>query len=108
MSYKEDIRIYGEMISNTELSPFETLEALHIRSELQEQFSNLTKEEKIALISYDVKLLGNAEKMIKHIGQVYNFAKSTEPIQEWWWHLNKVVDGTFQISVHVENKDKAL
>lgn len=42
MNYEEDIRIYGEAVNDTELSPFETIEALYIRSELHEKHSNLT------------------------------------------------------------------
>ncbi|MBM7111723.1 hypothetical protein SAM19_05153 [Brevibacillus laterosporus] len=28
---------------------------------------------------------------------IYNFNNSSESIQEWWWHLNKVVNKTLTI-----------
>ncbi|MEJ1517777.1 hypothetical protein R3O67_31860 [Bacillus cereus] len=105
MNYEEDIRIYGEVVKDTELSPFETIEALHIRSELHEKYSNLTWEEKRALLLYDLKILGNADKMVKHIQQVYDFSKSTNPIQEWWWHLDKIITGKIHLSYLVEEKN---
>lgn len=105
MNHEEDIRIYGEVINDTELSPFETIEVLHIRSELHEQYSNLSSEEKRTLFSYDLKLLENTDKMFKHIQKAYNFSKSTKPIQEWWWHLDKIVTGKIQISFRVEDTD---
>lgn len=103
MNHEEDIRIYGEVVNDTELSPFETIEALHIRSELHEQYSNLTWEEKRALLLYDLKLLENADKMVKHIQQVYNFSSSVNSIQEWWWHLDKITTGKIYLSYLVED-----
>ncbi|MDA1675544.1 hypothetical protein [Bacillus cereus group sp. TH152-1LC] len=105
MNHEEDIRIYGEVVNDTELSPFETIEALHIRSELHEQYSNLSSEEKRALFSYDLKLLRNADAMVQHIQKVYNFSKSTNSIQEWWWHLDKITTGKIHLSFFVEDNN---
>lgn len=40
--------------------------------------------------------------MVKHIQQVYDFSKSTNPIQEWWWHLDKIITGKINLSYLVE------
>lgn len=31
--------------------------------------------------------------MSDHIKQVYDLSTSDEPLNEWWWHLDKVANG---------------
>lgn len=41
----------------------------------------------------DLKLLSNSQEMFEHIRKVYDFSTSTEPLEEWWWHLDKLLKG---------------
>ena len=45
------INDYGMLLDTLELSPFETLNALHLRSILQKEVSHLTNKEKLKLVS---------------------------------------------------------
>lgn len=98
----KEIEEYGEDIIDTEVSAFETVEALHQRSWLHENLHNLTQEELLALHLNDLKLLSNAKKMVQHLRKGYNFSSSKEPTGEWWWHLDKIVDGTLKVSYQIE------
>lgn len=97
------------VLDTLELSPFETLNALHLRSHLQKEVSHLTNKEKLKLYQYDLYLLDRIEEMKKHLENVYNFSASDEPIEHWWWHLDKIISGEIVIkgSLFVET-DVAL
>lgn len=88
------IELYGEDVLDTELSPFESLNMLHHRTWLQENIHNLTEEELELLRLNDQKLFSNASNMFQHIKRIYDFSCSKEPLEQWWWHLNKIVDGS--------------
>lgn len=98
MEHLHLIHLYGQGTNDFDTSPFESLEMLHTRSELHHAF--LSKEEKRMLAAYDVKLLGNIEKMVEHIGKVYDFSNSKEPNDEWWWHLDKLLTGEIMLHAH--------
>lgn len=85
------IRSFGDSTNDFDTSPFEALEMLHIRSHLHKLA--LTKEEQKALAANDLKLLSNSQEMFEHIRKVYDFSTSTEPLEEWWWHLDKLLKG---------------
>ncbi|WP_051590982.1 hypothetical protein [Bacillus sp. UNC438CL73TsuS30] len=53
-------------------------------------------------------LLENVEQMVEHIGRVYDFSKSVEPFEEWWWHLDKVTSGDLEVEIGLSPKDKVL
>lgn len=90
------IDLYGEGITDFESSPFEMIETFHIRSELHH--SSLTKEQQKALAIYDVKLLSNALKIFEYMDEVYDFKHSTEPLDEWWWHLDLLFQGEIRLN----------
>jgi len=61
--YAEMIETYGEYIEDFEISPFEPVYfILHNRSQLEKVFHELTHEEKIKLLAYDLKLIQNAKR----------------------------------------------
>ncbi len=87
----EIIEMYGSYIDDFEISPFESVYMLHIRSGLKKAMNELTNEERIKLIHYDLKLIENAKRMTQHLGEIYDFSLSNEPLTEWWWHFDRVV-----------------
>ncbi|MCC0567048.1 MULTISPECIES: hypothetical protein [Brevibacillus] len=93
------IEIYGNCVDDFEVSPFESINMLHRRSDLERVSHELSYEERMKLLSYDMKLVKNSEKMSKQIGEVYDFALSKEPLSQWWWHLDKVANG--KIAFHL-------
>ncbi|MDA1675408.1 hypothetical protein [Bacillus cereus group sp. TH152-1LC] len=98
--YMEEIKYYGEDAIDTEISAFESVNMLHQRSWLQENIHNLSEEESELLRENDRKLLANAKNMFEHIRRIYDFsARSTERLEEWWWHLDMVVDGRLKVSL---------
>jgi hypothetical protein len=89
----EDIQNYGEDVNDFEVSPFESVQMLHNRSDLHKVYNDLTIKEKQLLATYDLILIKNAEKMLKHIQKAYDFSLSDQPTREWWWHLDKLIEG---------------
>jgi len=108
MSYLKDIEQYGQDVSDFEVSPFETINMLHLRSRLNKESHHLTVKERILLMKYDLELLENVDLMVEHIKTVYDFSKSTEPQEEWWWHLDKVASGELEVEIGPSTKNKAL
>jgi hypothetical protein len=54
----------------------------------------MKENEKIRLLSIDLKVIKNARKIAEHIGKIYDFTRSNHPSSfEWWWHLDKIADG---------------
>jgi hypothetical protein len=92
-TFKQSIRIYGRAMDDFEASPFETVDLLHRRSRIQRHWDELDPIEKAALKRYDRRLVRNAKRVYRHINQVYDFSMSDEPLEEWWWHLDKVAEG---------------
>ncbi len=97
--HSDDIEIYGKSVDDIEVSPFESVNMLHRRSKLENVIHELTHDEKMKLLQFDMQLIKNAKKMSKHIKEVYDFSLSDEPLNEWWWHLDKVATG--KIAFHL-------
>lgn len=93
------IHNYGLDVADFEVSAFESVNMLHTRSALEKVINELSNQEKIELYTYDMILIRNASKMAEHIKEVYDFNMSTEPLSEWWWHLDKVANG--EITFHL-------
>ncbi len=53
----------------------------------------MTNQEKLKLYQYDLYLLDHIEELKKQLDQVYDFSKSNEPVNQWWWHLDKIISG---------------
>lgn len=95
MDVKQSIKIYRLSADNFETSPFEALDMLHRRSQLEQKKNEFTADEQRLLKEADDILLRNAEKMCEHIGQVYCFdgENNNKTLSQWWWHLDKVAGG---------------
>lgn len=102
--YTNRIQNYGESVGDIETSAFEAVDMLHQRSNIEKSIHELTNQERISLYSYDLKLINHARQMSDHIGEIYDFTSSDEPISEWWWHLDKVADGKISFNLITEIK----
>lgn len=76
---------------------------LHRRSGLEQVFDELNLKDRLKLISYDVQLIENAKKMSEHIAEVYDFSLSEEPLDQRWWHLDKVASGEIVLRLNHES-----
>ncbi|SHG94047.1 hypothetical protein [Ornithinibacillus halophilus] len=108
--YKQDILNYGDDVNDFDSSPFESLRMLHDRTNIHMVQNKLEFEEKVLLGYYDLKLIENANKMVKRLRNVYDFKLSDEnkiPHEQWWWHLNKIAEGMMDFGISTE-KGKAI
>lgn len=104
-NYKQDILNYGEDVNDLESSPFESLRMLHDRTKIQMVLNELDFDEKVLLGRYDLKLIENANRMVEHISNVYDFKLSDDnniPHEQWWWYLDKIVRGNLNFGVSSE------
>jgi hypothetical protein len=94
-------------IGNVEISPFESVDLLQRRSDLERVIHELTDDQKMDLAEYDLKLIENAKLMADHIQKAYDFSVSDQPLSEWWWHLDLVASGKgpFQLSDEAESEE---
>ncbi|MCQ6274687.1 hypothetical protein JMM81_06830 [Bacillus sp. V3B] len=99
MNFKQEIEFYGEDLQDFEMSPFEMIETFHRRTLLHHHYHELTAEEKALLKEKDQFLLKAATKVYEHLKKIYDF-ENTKPLEEWWWHLDKVVN--HQLSVDLD------
>ncbi|QDX94377.1 hypothetical protein EEL30_20065 [Brevibacillus laterosporus] len=90
---EEYIQTYIDTVTDSILiSPFEFHHGFHARSHLYKEKNLLTEEQKRTLITYDELLFNRASEIYNHMEVIYNFKNSSESIEEWWWHLDKVVN----------------
>jgi hypothetical protein len=108
VKYLRDIEIYGEEVTDVEVSPFESIDMLHLRSRLNKDSHKMTLKERILLMKFDLRLLENVDKMVEHIGETYDFSNSIEPLEEWWWHLDKVASNELEVEIGISPKNKVL
>lgn len=98
--YKQDILNYGDDVKDLDCSPYEHLRMLCDRTEIQKNIDNLDSFESSLLHMYDTMLLNNAEEMMNHISNVYDFKlsdKNNIHCENWWWHLDKIAKGDLKI-----------
>ncbi|MGG0717942.1 hypothetical protein ABE096_10190 [Robertmurraya massiliosenegalensis] len=106
--YAEMIETYEEYIEDYEISAFESVYfILHNRSHLEKVINELTHDERIKLLEFDLKLIQNAKKMAEYIGEIYDWSISKESINEFWWHLDLIAENkvTFSLKVQVNNEE---
>ncbi|WP_028399467.1 hypothetical protein [Ectobacillus panaciterrae] len=82
-------------------TPQETLIMLHLRSKLAAAVHILNEQERFELISYDRLLLHKANGFYKQLQHIPSFSPSVYPIEEWWWHLDQVIDGSLHIHLPI-------
>lgn len=98
--YSQDVLNYGEDVNDIEYSAYEHLRMLHDRTKLENVKHELDMDEKILLTMYDLTLLKKAGQMTNHISSVYDFSlsdKNNIPLEQWWWHLDKVAKGKLYV-----------
>src|SRR5690625_6848611 len=66
------INEYGSLLDSLDLSPFETLNALSLRSTLQQEIDKMTNQEKLKMYQYDLWLLDNIKAVKEQLDQVYD------------------------------------
>lgn len=103
--HMDNIENYGLSVNDLDVSPFESMDMLHLRSKIEKVLSELTNEEIAKLFQYDLKCR-ECEDMAEHISEIYSFSMSTEPTSQWWWYLDKVVSG--EISFHLSTQDNLV
>jgi thymidylate kinase len=78
-----------------DVSGFELLELLDMRSKIAEQEYNLTEEERRKLEEADRCFLRNIRKIYTNIAQVANLVEVREKLgvspSHWWWYLEELV-----------------
>ncbi|MGG0797342.1 hypothetical protein ABE137_25695 [Brevibacillus laterosporus] len=82
------------------ISPFEFHHGFHVRSNLYQKKDLLSEEQKRILIKYDKLLFYRSLEIYNHMKVIYHFESSSESIEEWWWHLDKVVNKTLTIDLN--------
>ncbi|MDU9693308.1 hypothetical protein O0Q50_19235 [Priestia aryabhattai] len=93
----EKIERYKRDIFDLDISPFETTHTLHLRSKLEEQFSQMSFDEQLFLLSIDLQVIKNAKEISQHLESIYSSQNSHRPISHWWWHIDKIADGKLSL-----------
>jgi hypothetical protein len=75
------------------LNEFKIHYTFHVRSELHKHYNSLSDAEKIELSKADLLLLQNVEMVYNHLSKKYDFRMFKQPIEEWWWNLDKITSG---------------
>lgn len=91
------IEHYGDYVDDFITSPFEHVDAWMIRDRLQKIRRRLTSKQKEKLNAYDETLIKNTKKMYHYMKRVHDFENAKDPLECWWWHLDKVLNGTLQV-----------
>jgi hypothetical protein len=78
-----------------DVSGFELLELLDMRSKIAGQEVNLTEEERKKLEEADRYFLRNIRRIYANIAQVTNLVEEREKLgvspSHWWWYLEELV-----------------
>lgn len=106
--YGKSIELYGKLIGNVEISPVESVDLLHRRSDLERVVHELTEDQKMMLSEYDLKLINNAKIMSEHIQKAFDFSVSDHPLSEWWWHLDLVASGKSPFNLNAESESEEV
>jgi len=51
------------------------------------------------LVIADLDVLKNKIAITNHLKKAYDFRKSTESTEQWWWHLEKVVKDELLVTI---------
>jgi hypothetical protein len=109
MVKQSDIQHYGMDVRDLETSVFEMIEMLHLRSKIHQYFHELSDNDKNEVTRYDLILISNAQAFYEKMRTIHDFHNSNKPEDEWWWHLNKIVQAfnarSFTISFGQLNGD---
>jgi hypothetical protein len=87
-----------DVLDELDVSPFEYIDTFRVRDYLEENKIKFTEAEKKELKRLDLILLSRANEF-------YDYLKSTkcwgsqQPIENWWWHLDKIVSGILKVEI---------
>ncbi len=96
------INNYGmDVTEELTVSPFEYIDTFHIRSNLLKNYNKLTSEQKDQIRQYDLILLKRAKEFYDYVSEIHDWNRTLESINEWWWHLDKIIEG--KLKVDIEN-----
>ena len=91
---KELLRHYVEGVCHPDVSGFEILELLDIRSKIARKEGALLLEERKKLETADGIFLKNAAKFFTAISEIADLAEIREKTNvspsHWWWYLEKL------------------
>lgn len=91
--YPELLADYETSVGFPQVSGFEILELLDIRSHLALAESNLSATEKEQLEKADEVFLTHAAEFYEQVAEVADIRemrrRAAVPISHWWWHLEK-------------------
>lgn len=86
---------FAKSVNYPEVSGFEILEVLDIRSKIAEREGGLSLEEKKELEAADGIFLRNAARFFSAISEIADLAEMREragvPPSHWWWYLENLV-----------------
>jgi len=90
------LKYYEVAVRYSNVSGFEVLEILDMRSKLTEHENSLTVSEKVTLEHADEILLDNLElfyESIQEIGHLPEFRGRAKSLpSHWWWYMDKFVN----------------
>lgn len=89
------LRDYSVSVQHPEVSGFEVLELLDLRSRIAELEAELTEGEKRSLEEADGLFLREAHGLYDKISQVADLAEMRGRVgispSHWWWYLEKLI-----------------
>lgn len=89
------LRDYSIDVRYPEVSGFEVLELLDLRSRITGSEAELTEDEKRMLEEADSVFLNQASRFYESLSQVANLAEMREQVgatpSHWWWYLERLV-----------------
>lgn len=96
MEEKEKLlKDYSVGVCHPEVSGFEILDLLDLRSRIAELEAKLTEDEKRKLEEADSLFLKDAGRFYERLSQVADLAKMRAQVRaspsHWWWYLEKLV-----------------
>jgi hypothetical protein len=89
------LKDYAISVQHPEVSGFEILELLDLRSQIAELEAELTEEEKKRLEEADSVFLRHASRFYESLSLVADLAEMRQQVRaspsHWWWHLEKLI-----------------
>lgn len=91
---EKGVEIYRKLVAFPEVSGFEILELLDVRSKLAEAESDLAPEYKAMLEEADWVFLRNAPAFLRSLSKIGSLddlrRQASAPCSHWWWYLDRL------------------
>ncbi len=88
------LTLYGDAVRFPEVSGFEILEMLDVRSRLARREDDLNSADQARLEEADTVFLENAPSFFDRVDAVGNLSqlrrRASAPCSHWWWYLEKL------------------